>query len=155
MHVKPTSDWKPVATPTFWINHGSRLIMRTFEKRLRKLGLGMAYIPVMMALEEEGPLTQTDLLARAHVEQPTMAALLARMERDGVISRDPHPSDQRASLVSLTAKAKARLPKVKESLREGAAQAMAGLSEPERATLIALLKRVVANLGEARLTSAL
>ena len=36
------------------------------------------------------------------VEQPTMAALLARMERDGVVVRTPHPSDRRSSRFALS-----------------------------------------------------
>jgi DNA-binding MarR family transcriptional regulator len=147
MDVKRTTDWNPQATPTFWINHASRLVLRLFEQRLRPLGFGFAYVPVVVALEENGPLTQKELIESAHVEQPTMAALLARMERDGVISRSPHPVDQRASLISLTAKAKTRLPKAREQLRQGAELALAGLSKQERATLLALLQRVVANLS--------
>jgi MarR family transcriptional regulator, transcriptional regulator for hemolysin len=148
MKAKRASDWDPQAAPTFWINHASRLIQRMFEQRLRKLGFGMAYLPVLVTLDENGPVTQKELVAHAHVEQPTMAALLARMERDGVIAREPHPDDQRASLIALTAKAKARLPKVKEQLSQGVAEALLGLSERERATLLTLLRRVVSNLDE-------
>jgi MarR family transcriptional regulator for hemolysin len=149
MDAKRTTNWNPQAAPTFWINHASRLVLRLFEQRLRPLGFGFAYVPVVAALEDTGPLTQKELIESAHVEQPTMAALLARMERDGVISRTPHPADQRASLIALTAKAKSRLPKAREQLRQGAEQALAGLSKQERATLLALLQRVVANLSAA------
>ncbi|HET6336757.1 MAG TPA: MarR family transcriptional regulator [Polyangiales bacterium] len=149
MDVKRTTNWNPQAAPTFWINHASRLVLRLFEQRLRPLGFGFAYVPVVAALEDTAPLTQKELIESAHVEQPTMAALLARMERDGVISRTPHPADQRASLIALTAKAKSRLPKAREQLRQGAEQALAGLSKQERATLLALLQRVVANLSAA------
>jgi MarR family transcriptional regulator for hemolysin len=147
MEVKRSSDWNPQAAPTFWINHASRLILRVFEQRLRPLGFGFAYVPVIVALEDNGPLTQKELIESAHVEQPSMAALLGRMERDGVVSRSPHPVDQRASLISLTTTAKTRLPKAKEQLRRAVDQALAGLSKQERATLLALLRRVVANLS--------
>ncbi|WP_394840961.1 MarR family transcriptional regulator [Pendulispora brunnea] len=149
MKVKKGSRWDPESAPTFWINHASRLLMRLFEQGLRPLGFGMAYLPVVVALEENGPLLQKDLADRAHVEQPTMAALLARMERDGIIAREPHPGDKRASLVSLTAVAKARAPVARERLIEGAEQALAGFSAAERATLVALLRRLVQNLDGA------
>ena len=148
MKVKSDPRWDPASTPTFWINHSSRLIMRHFEQRLRPLDFGMAYLPVVIALKENGALLQKHLAEHAHVEQPTMAALLARMERDGLISREPHPGDRRASLISLSAKAKARLPAAKERLGEVAKQATLGFSERERATLIALLRRVVNNLDQ-------
>ena len=122
--------------------------MRHFEERLRPLDFGMAYLPVVMALRENTALLQKELAVRAHVEQPTMAALLTRMERDGLILREPHPGDKRASQISLTAKAKGRLPLAKELLRKVAEQATRGFTEDERATLIAFLRRVVQNLDQ-------
>jgi MarR family transcriptional regulator, transcriptional regulator for hemolysin len=146
IHLQKEPGWDPEAAPTFWINHASRLVMRHFEQCLRPLGFGFAYLPVAMALSEDGPCQQKDLARRAHVEQATMAALLARMERDGLIERSPHPTDKRASLISLTAKARARLPEVKALLQRGADQAAGGFSDAERATFIGMLQRVVANL---------
>lgn len=149
MKDKSGPRWDPQSTPTFWINHASRLLMRHFEERLRPLEFGMAYLPVVVALRENAALLQKELAERAQVEQPTMAALLARMERDGLILREPHPSDNRARQISLTAKAKARLPLAKELLGAVAARATSGFSEGERTTLIALLRRVVDNLDQA------
>ncbi len=149
MEIKDRPPWDPEATPTFWINHASRLLMRHFEQRLRPLGFGMAYLPVVIALQENGALPQGRLAERSHVEQPTMAALLARMERDGLVSREPHPSDKRSSLISLSAKARESLPAAKEQLAEIVEQATAGFTEDERATFVALLRRVVNNLESA------
>src|ERR1700712_2238154 len=112
------SRWQPQASPTFWINHASRLIMREFERRLRPFDLGFAYFPVLKALEDQGALLQKDLAEAAHVEQPSMAALLSRMERDGIIARAQHPEDKRASLISLTRLGKARMTPAKEALFE-------------------------------------
>ncbi|MBJ6759939.1 MarR family transcriptional regulator [Myxococcaceae bacterium JPH2] len=146
MNIKRGPRWDPESAPTFWINHASRLLMRHFEQRLRPLDFGMAYLPVVFALEENGSLLQRQLAELAHVEQPTMAALLTRMERDGLITREPHPSDKRASQIVLSAKAKARVPAAKEQLWEVAEQATAGFTARERATLISLMRRMVENL---------
>lgn len=146
MQVKPLSPWAPESTATFWINQVSRMLLRRFEQRLRPLDFGMAYLPVAVAIEEHGALQQKQLAERAHVEQPTMAALLGRMERDGLIRREPHPADGRASLITLSRKGAARLPSAKAGLVEIAQRATAGFSESERATLIALLQRVAQNL---------
>lgn len=124
--------------------------MREFERRLRPFDFGFAYFPVLKALEDQGALLQKDLAEAAHVEQPSMAALLSRMERDGIIARSQHPDDKRASLISLTRLAKARMPPAKEALFEGVEQALRGFSAKERTTLIELLRRVVENLEAAR-----
>ena len=139
--------WEPQAYASFWINHASRLLMRDFEAILRPLGFGMAYLPVAFALAEHGPLLQKDLAGHAHVEQPTMAALLARMERDGLIEREPHPSDRRATSIRLSAKAKRGLPKARTALFEVAQRVTGGFTDAERATFLALLQRAVVNLS--------
>lgn len=144
-----TQDWDPAAAPTFWINHASRLLMRQFEQQLRPLEFGMAYLPVAMMLHEQGPLLQKALAERAQVEQPTMAALLTRMERDGLIARGPHPHDKRASLISLTPKAESRLPAAMALMGAVAARATTGLGPEEKALLLGLLQRIVANLESA------
>lgn len=155
MKVKPpppldVKAFDPESYPSFWINHGSRLLMRQFEERLRPLGVGMAYLPVLMALEEKGPLLQKDLAEQSRVEQPTMAALLARMDRDGLVTRIQHPNDKRASLVTLTPKAKKAMPKALEQLRAVADRVTIGFDGADRAAFLRLLKRAVANLEETR-----
>lgn len=147
MHVK-ARPWQPASYASFWINHASRLLMRHFEAKLRPLGFGMAYLPVTMALAAKGALQQKDLAAEAHVEQPTMAALLGRMERDGLIAREPHPDDRRATRITLTAKAKRALPVAREALGEVADRVTAGFTEAERTTFLALLQRAVENLED-------
>ena len=70
---------------------------RAGERRWRPLGLGVAHIPVLVCLAEEGALTQTEIAQRTHVEQPTAAALLQRMDKAGLLERSPDPRDRRAT----------------------------------------------------------
>jgi len=140
-------NWDPEATAAFWINRASRLLIRLHESRLRPLGFGMSQLPVLIALEEGGTLTQKELAQVARVEQPTMAEMLARLERDGVVEREPNHDDKRGSLTSLTRKARARLPKARAALMQGERDATAGLSDEEKTLLLSLLERVVQNLA--------
>ncbi len=145
MEINP--GWDPTSEPTFWINQASRAILRGFARELRPLGFGTAYWPVALALDEAGPMRQTDLLDRMDIEQPTLTALLARMERDGIIARQPDPDDGRAKRVALTEDGKARIQDVKAAMLGVAGRAIAGLTEDEGATLIAALRKIVAALA--------
>jgi MarR family transcriptional regulator for hemolysin len=136
----------PEALVGFWINLASRTIVRVVDARLRPHGFALSQLPVLRALAERGPLSQKELARVARVEQPTMAELLGRMERDGLVQREPNPEDRRASLTSLTRSARARFPKAAEILMASEREATAGLSEQERGTLRELLQRVVKNL---------
>ena len=132
-----------LSTPGHLVSLAARAFARLSEARLKPLGFGIGYLPVLVALEEGQAETQRDLARFAKIEQPSMAQLLARMERDGLIKRTPDPADGRSSRVSLTDTARARLP-------EANGEALAGFSDEEAAQFIALLDRLIENL--ARLT---
>jgi DNA-binding MarR family transcriptional regulator len=148
MKSKSSDQWHPEIFATYWINYASRLVQNRFEKVLRPTGFRLPYVGVATELAKAGPLLQRDLAKRYGVEQPTMAALLTRMERDGLVSRKTHPEDKRASLVSLTAKAKSRLPEVKQRLAKEARGFTDGLNDHETEMLTSLLRKVVNSLDE-------
>jgi MarR family transcriptional regulator, transcriptional regulator for hemolysin len=132
----------------FWINLASRTIVRVLDARLRPFGFAMSHLPVLRALAEGGALAQKELARRARVEQPTMAEMLSRMERDGLIEREQNREDKRGSLTSLSRSARMRFPKAAEALHEGERQAMAGFSDDEKALFLDFLQRVVRNLDQ-------
>lgn len=142
------APWDPAAVPTFWVNHASRLLMRRFDERLRPLGFSMAYLHVAFTLKEHGPLQQKDLLGFIHVEQPTMAALLKRMEAARLISRKRDPKDARAQLVTLTSRAMSVLVDARDAMTQVVEQALLGIAEHDRANLVRVLQVVVENLSD-------
>jgi MarR family transcriptional regulator for hemolysin len=132
--------------PGHLIQRSSRLLLRLGEEKFHPLGLGIAQMPVLYALKDGASLTQTELAKMARIEQPTMAQLLTRMERDGLIRRTANPHDKRSSLISLTPLALKKLPLAKAALLQGSVEALQGFTEREIATLSRLLRRVVKNL---------
>lgn len=139
-----TSD--VLSTPGHLISLAARGFVRLSEARLKPLGFGVGHLPVLVALRDGRASTQRDLARFARVEQPPMAQMLARMERDGLIHRAPDPTDGRSSRVSLTGTAEARLPNAVAALLRGNREALGGFTDEEAAQLVDLLKRVIANL---------
>ncbi|MBN3565312.1 MarR family transcriptional regulator [Burkholderia cenocepacia] len=123
-----------------------RLFARVVDRPLRELGLAMSQVPVLVSLKKAGALSQSELARRAQVEQPSMAQLLNRMERDGLVLRVPDPDDRRSRLISLTESAAKELAKGRAVMDEASEQALAGLSDAECEQLASLLGRVNANL---------
>lgn len=130
----------------YMTNWAARLLARTIDTRLKPIGMSSGYMPVMFALAHGAAMSQRALTEFAEIEQPTMAATLSRMERDGLILRRPDPEDRRAWLYSLSPEGLEKSIKVREAGREINEAALAGLSEAEREALLAGLARVVANL---------
>lgn len=135
-----------LTSPGHLISLAARGFARLSEARLKPLGFGVGYLPVAIALQAGIAHTQRDLARFAKIEQPSMAQMLARMERDGLIERTSDPVDGRSSRIALTRLAEARLPDACTALLEGNCDALNGFLEEEVATLVVLLTRLIANL---------
>src|SRR3984885_8977263 len=139
-------DWDPMAHPGHYFSRIARALGRIGDIRLRDLGFATAQLPVLAALKDGARMSQTDLARWAKVEQPTMAQMLTRMERDGIIRREADPKDRRGSLVSLTKQARSRLPAGRAILQQGNVEMTKGLTSREVETLVGLLRRVLSNI---------
>jgi DNA-binding MarR family transcriptional regulator len=135
-------------TPGHLISLAARGFARLSEARLKPLGFGVGHLPVLVALQDGRVSTQRDLARFAKVEQPPMAQMLARMERDGLIRRTPDPADGRSSRIMLTEAAKRRLPHAVATLLQGNREVMRGFTDEETGLLVALLTRLIANLDQ-------
>jgi len=133
--------------PGHLINRLARLSLRWTEERLQPLGLSTGQIPVLYLLRDGAALTQKELARLVRIEQPTMALLLARMERDGLIRRTDNPNDKRSSLISLTTFGLKKLPLARAVLSEGNKEALKGFTDREITTLSKLLLRALRNLN--------
>ncbi len=141
-----------LATPGHLISRAARSFARLSEVRLKPLGFGIGHLPVLVALQSGRADTQRDLARFAQMQQPPMAQMLTRMERDGLIRRKPDPGDRRSSRIALTKVALARLPEAVATLFQGNRDAVEGFSDEELEQLNDLLNRLIANLD--RLTGA-
>ncbi len=130
----------------YMANWAARLFSRELERQLAPTGIAPAYMPVLFALADGGTLTQKELTRRAAVEQPTMAATLKRMERDGMICRRQDPGDKRSALVALTPLALGKVETVERVVTAINALALEQLDTGERRQFLSLLGRVIAVL---------
>lgn len=126
----------------------ARLFVRSIERRLP--GGNAGPMPVFFALSGGQERSQKELAQIALVEQPTMAATLKRMERDGLIARRPDPEDGRSARIALTPQGEERAAQAFAAAAEVNALALEDLTEPERAQIVALMERVIATLRKDR-----
>ena len=104
-------------------------------------------LPVLLELWNGDGLTQRELLDRLDIEQATMANTLARMQRDGLISRRRHPSDRRAQLVFLTQRGKALRDTAMTAASQTEDALFQGFRRVERELLLEYMRMLLANLG--------
>ena len=138
--------FEALSTPGHLISLAARGFARLSEARLKPLGFGVGHLPVLIALRDGLADTQRDLAQFAKIEQPSMAQMLGRMARDGLIRRTPDAADARSVRIALTDAARARLPEACATLLQGNREALRGFSDAEADQLVALVARVIANL---------
>lgn len=136
------ADWRPDELPTALISRFARGMNRQLDVRLEYLGISVAQLPVLAALKRQESMTQRELAELAGVEQPSMAQLLARMERDGMVRRTPSLADKRSSVITLTSKAMDCLEPGRALLLQADRDACAALTTDERQMLIGLLNKL-------------
>jgi DNA-binding MarR family transcriptional regulator len=76
----------------------------------------------LTSLEREGPTRLSELASREGTTQPTMTQLVTRLEKEGLVTRNPDPDDGRAVLVAIT-------PGGSEALAERRAERANGLRD--------------------------
>ncbi|TAX53905.1 MarR family winged helix-turn-helix transcriptional regulator [Rhizobium leguminosarum] len=141
-------DEDVLSTPGHLISLAARGFARLSESRLKPLGFGVGQLPVLVALQNGKASTQRDLARFARIEQPPMAQMLARMERDGLIERTRDPADGRSSRIVLTKTARERMPKAIAALFRGNKEALTGFTDADAEQLVDLLKRLIGNLDQ-------
>ena len=92
-------------------------------------------------------LSQKDLIEQAGIEQPTMAATLGRMERDGIIARRSDPHDKRSVRFSFTPAMREKIPAIRDAIDGMNIDALAGLTPDDKKSFKAMLAAMISSVG--------
>ena len=92
--------------PAHWpvgrlLSAASRRVERDWNAHLATWDLNHASLPVLVHLLR-GPMSQRELAAACGVTEQTTSRVLARMERSGYVTRNPHPGDRRRHVIAIT-----------------------------------------------------
>jgi DNA-binding MarR family transcriptional regulator len=128
----------------YLINHLARIFANALAEEIRPLGLAPGQFMVLLELWREEGQTQRALTGRLDVEQATMANTLARMERDGLVVRRPHPEDGRAQSIHLTTRARALEGPATAAATAVNERMLRRLPAPSRAAFLEAMRAVIA-----------
>lgn len=136
----------------FLVTDVARLIRAEMDRRIGEAGLGLTAgeARTLSHVARAGAVRQNALAERMGVEAMTLSGALDRLEAQGLIERQPDPTDRRAKLVHLTGKADemlARMAPVSAGIR---ADASLGLEPEDWKRLLDVLKTTRANLSAAK-----
>ncbi len=95
----------PVDCPYYLVSRVSLVITSAMKKGFADAGvtgIKPAYLGALWVLWLDDGLKVSELGRRAGLEPSTMTGLVDRMERDGLITRQPDPQDRRVQRILLT-----------------------------------------------------
>lgn len=119
--------------------HADRLITAGLaEQDARKW-----HYAVLVALNESGPASQATLSRRTGIYRSDLVAVINELAERDLVERAPDPDDRRRNVITLTGRGRAHLERLDEVLETLQDDLLAPLAPQERATLAALLTRLV------------
>jgi DNA-binding MarR family transcriptional regulator len=83
------------------------LLGRDMADFLAREGLSESRVHLLWQLQQRGPCTQRTLAADLGVTPRAITALVDGLAATGFVTREPHPSDRRATLVTFTEQGRA------------------------------------------------
>jgi DNA-binding MarR family transcriptional regulator len=125
-------------TDTAQIAAHLRLVVVRAARRLRteaNSGLGPSLGAALATIDRFGPLTPSGVAEREGIQRPSATRLIARLEEEGLVSREPDPTDGRSSRVSVTPAGTAHLAAARSRKDAFLADRLDGLDPQDRAIL--------------------
>lgn len=98
---------------------------------------------VLAVLERLGESSQRQLCAAVDLDRSTIADLVARMERRGLLARRRAEADRRRNVTVLTAQGRAELERLRPGVEAVERELTGGLDAAERAALRGALRRLL------------
>ena len=78
------------------------VLLRRVRGEAGSVGLGWSLAAVLGRLDRTGAMTTAELARAEMVKPQSMGSFLAELEQEGLVRRQPHPTDGRQILFSLT-----------------------------------------------------
>lgn len=118
-----------------------------FDRALRPHGIGFSQFRMLGFLYRAGnqPVIQEDIRAHMDLDKGSIAHSIRRLVDEGYVSRESHPEDGRAYEIRLTEKGRSFSAEWERIAEHWSSLLVDGLDVEERASVSALLKRMIDN----------
>ena len=124
------------------------LMRRIFVQRTAaKDGIYLGQGPAMEYIRRHPGCTQKDVADFIKVSPPSVAVMVKRMVRDGLIEKTPDESDMRQNRLTITARGEELSEQCRQMFEQVDNKIYAGFSEEELQQLSSYLERLIDNLA--------
>lgn len=96
------SEFDFTRSPIHLLRRAQQRALEIFNKEVGASGLTPRQFVVLLAVQENEGLTQTDLVNRTRIDRSTLADMISRLIKRGLLGRRRTERDQRANAVTIT-----------------------------------------------------
>ncbi|WP_448004254.1 MarR family winged helix-turn-helix transcriptional regulator [Agromyces bauzanensis] len=126
----------------------SELFQKDMERAFDGTPLTAARTRLLWDLQHEGPSTQHALATRLGVSPRNITGLVDALEANGYVTRSPHPTDRRATIVSLAASARLLMQRMQREHAELSAELLGAVAPADRPAFERGVDAIAARLRE-------
>jgi DNA-binding MarR family transcriptional regulator len=138
----------PIPETVGYLFHlASKMKRNRGSKMMSQAGLYRGQPFILSCLWETEGLTHTELANKLGIQPATISVALQRMEKSGLIERQPDPDDQRVSRVYLTKAGREIRPVVEQIWQDLETTTFSGFSPQELEQFCSMLQHICTNLS--------
>ena len=126
----------------------SRSMAKKSQAKLGAVGLSAGAAGFIRAVGDREDMTLSDVAKVLRVETATLSALAVRLERDGLLVREPSSKDKRAMLLHLTPRARELGEQAEQITQAELSKLTKDVADTDQKRLMELLQKVLKNLDD-------
>jgi len=124
--------------------------LNLLNEKLNYLDIDRDYYALILIELGEGNLTQKELAHQLETDKVSIVRIVDYLTVKGYVKRIKNSGDRRKYSLTLTEKAKEKIPGIKESMMEVIAIAFTGITESQQAEFISILGIIKDNIKQSK-----
>ena len=124
------------------------LLSDGMDRGLAERGLSRSRAELLWRLRARSPMTQRELSQQLRCTPRNVTDLVDALESTGLVARGAHPTDRRATLVSLTDRGKAAAARLQAEYRQFAAELFHDVPAAELASFVKVVDHALGRLRQ-------
>ena len=129
-----------------WISVLYRHIHININKKLEKYNISSGQFPAMLVLIRNDKINQETIAENLNLDKATVARAVAKLMKEGYVSRSRDPNDKRAYILKLTTKGQELEPIIKKISSEVTTILLTDFQPDEKEIAFKLLKKMYQNI---------
>ncbi|MCP5431725.1 MAG: winged helix DNA-binding protein [Alphaproteobacteria bacterium] len=149
--TKKSASFKLDTAPGHLLRRAQQFAYDLYMEEVGRSGLTPRQFTVLHAVQQDEGLSQTDLVRKTGIDRSTLADMISRLLKKGLLQRERTKTDQRANAVSITAAGKRALDGAMPKVSKAEDRILQSVDSKLRSDFVAALTQIAAKMDAAEM----